>query len=328
VFNSGPTKLTDADIEGWECSAHVSFLAFPSDWTALAITLPEPGEIRPAPVCGNDIESGEPRCGQAYVLIAGQGIVAKAPNLSLTPEAGSSVAGGTHTVTANVHKEGKPIVGSTVTFVVTELNAGVTGTCTTSSGAPDPECKSDEKGEVNFTYTDTHGVGKDTIVASVTLETAFEEPQIGSKVRPSAAVIKTFLTTERATATQEWTAPVPPPPPPPAAAAVLSARSVVKPTGSAHLASSKACVASSGYVASVSGKGIASVTYTLDGHKLKTVTHANHGAYALLIHVKSGHQHHLSIHVVFTSASHTKPVTLHKTLARCAARVIVPRFTG
>jgi hypothetical protein len=121
--------------------------------------------------------------------------------------------------------------------------------------------------------------------------------------------------------------PTPPPPAKPATTAVLAAKSVAKPTGTAHLASSKACVASSGYHASVSGKNIKSVTYTLDGHKLKTVTHSTHGAFALTVHVSSGKAHHLSISVTFTSASHTKPVTFHKTLARCAARVL-PRFTG
>jgi hypothetical protein len=103
--------------------------------------------------------------------------------------------------------------------------------------------------------------------------------------------------------------------------------------GSAHLASTaRACVASSGYLASVSGKGIASVTYTLDGHRLKTLSKANsQGAFVLRVHVSSGHVHHLAMKVTFTATAHTSAVTLHKTLARCAAavkRVVTPRFTG
>jgi hypothetical protein len=102
--------------------------------------------------------------------------------------------------------------------------------------------------------------------------------------------------------------------------------------GSAHLASSRrACVASTGYLASISGKAISSVTYTLDGHRLKTLKKANsHGSYTLRIKVKAGKSHRLSIRVAFTSASHTKPVTIKRTLARCAAvkRTVAPRFTG
>ena len=61
---------------------------------------------------------------------------------------------------------------------------------------------------------------------------------------------------------------------------------------------------------------------------LKTIKHASHGAFSLRIKVSSGRAHHLSVHVKFTAASHTSAKTLHKTLARCAARVIKPRFTG
>jgi hypothetical protein len=81
----------------------------------------------------------------------------------------------------------------------------------------------------------------------------------------------------------------------------------------------------------VSGRGISTVTFTLDGHKLKTLSKANsHGAFTLRVHVASGRAHHLSIKVTFTSAAHTSAVTLRKTLARCAAvhHVVVPRFTG
>jgi hypothetical protein len=48
------------------------------------------------------------------------------------------------------------------------------------------------------------------------------------------------------------------------------------------------------------------------------------------IRVKAGHVHHLTIHVAFTSASSTKALTIHRTLARCAAvhHVATPRFTG
>src|SRR5207245_510946 len=136
---------------------------------------------------------------------------------------------------------GKPVAGAIVSFVVTEKNAGVAGTCTTSSGAADPECKTDENGEVDFTYSDVQGVGKDTIVASVTLEFTIEE-----KSGELPATTRVVNTTERATATEEWT-------PPPE---VRKEPALPKPTpkgevlafASAKLASNaRACIAASGY---------------------------------------------------------------------------------
>lgn len=102
--------------------------------------------------------------------------------------------------------------------------------------------------------------------------------------------------------------------------------------GSAHLASSaRACVASSSYLASVSGNDIASVTFTLNGHKLKTLTKAgSHGTFSLRVPVKAGKVEHLAMHVTFTSATSNRSQTINKTLARCAAvhHASTPRFTG
>lgn len=328
VFDTGETKLLDSNIQGWECSDHITFPTFPSDWFPLAVATDTPSH----PTCGTDPETAKEVCGEAYVVLAGEGIVAEAPNLTLTPKSESNPAGGTHTVTANVHKEEKPVAERVVTFTVTGQNAGATGTCTTGAGAPDPECKTDANGEVKFTYSDSRGAGADTIIASVTLESLEEQGLLEAK--PAVATTKVVLTTERATAAQEWTpvaakpvtvtpAPVAPAPTP---------KSGVLAFGAARLASnSHACVASSGYLASVSGKLIASVTFTLDGHKVKTLTRANSGgAFALRIALKAGRAHHLTIQVAFTSASATKALTIKRTLARCAAvhHVITPRFTG
>jgi hypothetical protein len=323
VFDTGETKLLDSDIQGWSCSDHITFPHFPVDWFPLAVATDTPSH----PTCGTDPETAKEVCGEAYVLLAGEGIVAEAPNLSLTPKSESNPAGGKHTVLANVHKEEKPVVGSVVKFAVTGQNAGATGICTTGAGEPDPECKTDANGEVRFTYADGNGAGKDTIDASVTLES--EEAVVG--VSPAAAT-KVVTTTESATALQEWT-PVAAVVTPAAKAAVLPpAKGAVLAFGAARLASNThACVASSGYLASVSGKLIGSVTFVLDGHKVKTLTKANsHGAFALRVAVKAGHVHHLTIKVAFTSASSTKALTIKRTLARCAAvhHVTAPRFTG
>ena len=102
--------------------------------------------------------------------------------------------------------------------------------------------------------------------------------------------------------------------------------------GAAHLASSaSACVASAGYLASVSGKLIASVTFTLGGHKLATVRKPNsHGAYIHRIKLPVGSKQKLVIKVVFTKASKVHASTITRSLARCAVvhHASAPTFTG
>jgi hypothetical protein len=103
-------------------------------------------------------------------------------SLSLTPLTGESKAGETetHSVTATVTEENAPIVitravsgdvtlipDAELTFAITGQNDGVTGTCTTPEGISDPDCETDSKGEVVFTYADKKGAGTDTIGASV-----------------------------------------------------------------------------------------------------------------------------------------------------------------
>jgi hypothetical protein len=324
--NSAFSGLSDEDLEGWSCSAHVSFASFPADWHALALTLPSSGEGQ---VCGSDIETKEFHCGNAYVLVAGGGVVAENPFIKLTPPSGNQAAGGSHTVVATVEEEeprreeiGLKVArsatlikaaGRVVNFAVTGQNSGVAGVCTTGGGTPDPECKTDANGQVEFTYPDAHGAGADTINAGVSLPNGLQTT----------------------TATWEWT-PVPVVTPPAVvvatpAASVLPAKESASPKGAAHLASTRACVASNGYLARVSGTAIASVTFTLDGHKVKTLSKPNSGAaFSARIHLRAGSRHHLSIHVVFSAASKTSASTIKKTLARCAAAKVVtkPRFTG
>ncbi|HYM55753.1 MAG TPA: hypothetical protein VES97_10345 [Solirubrobacteraceae bacterium] len=328
AFDSGPTKLLDSDIQGWECSDHITFPAYPADWTPLAVAT----DTATHPTCGTDPTTEETACGEAYVLVSGTGIVARSPNISLTPEEGSDPAGGTHAVTATVVEQEEqieartapgarplaaklnPVAGAVVSFAVSGQNNGVAGTCTFPGGAEDPTCETDANGQVVFTYADVHGAGADTISASVTLERAG---------------------TQHATAQETWIAPpapaTPPPASPPAAApvtSVLATKAAVPAKGSARTASVRGCVAQSGYLASVRGSSIASVTFTLDGHKIKTLSKpTSHGAFALRISLRAGSTHHLAMHVVFTASSKTAATTLRRTLARCAVRAL-PRFTG
>lgn len=123
-------------------------------------------------------------------------------------------------------------------------------------------------------------------------------------------------------------------PTPTSAPAPKPVAAVLASTGTARIAShTGACLARAGYLAKVSGKGISSVTFTLDGRKIKTLRKPNsHGSFAVQVNVRAGRKHHLKVAVVFSSASHTKSKTLTQTLARCAARkakpIPTPRFTG
>jgi hypothetical protein len=182
AFSSGPTVMTDNDIEGWSCSDHVAFPTFPPDFDALAVAT----DTATTPTCGTDPDTGGEECGEAYILLAGEGVVVTAPNLSLTPVTNTDVAGGSHTVTATVTQgsPATPVSGAVVSFALSGQNSGVAGTCTNGSGA-DPTCATDANGTVEFTYPDTNGAGTDTIDGSVT---------IGG-------------TTEHATASETWTPP-------------------------------------------------------------------------------------------------------------------------
>jgi hypothetical protein len=194
-FNSGPTKLTTNDIEGWSCSVHIAFPAFPADWNPVAVAT----DTTTQPTCGSDPDTGAPACGQAYVLVSGEGIVATAPDLKLDPTTGTAPVGTTHTVTATVTEAaappssdvrsrrsaraaGDPAVGSLVSFAVSGANGGAVGTC-----SPNPDCTSDATGRVSFTYTGAKA-GVDTINASFTNNNG---------------------QTEHATAAQTWVVPPP-----------------------------------------------------------------------------------------------------------------------
>ncbi|HEX2904661.1 MAG TPA: Ig-like domain-containing protein [Jatrophihabitans sp.] len=152
-------SLTDNDIQGWGCSDHTTYPTYPTDWQPLAVATDTPTH----PTCGTDPITNTTACGEAYVLVAGQGIVVTAPNLSLTPATGSDPVGGSHTVTATVTQSGSPLSGQAVAFQVTGQNAGVSGTCAPTT------CLTDSNGQVTFTYQDTNGAGNDTINASTTI---------------------------------------------------------------------------------------------------------------------------------------------------------------
>ena len=154
------STLASSDLRGWSCSVHETFPTFPTDWTALAIAT----DTTTKPTCGTDVDTGEAKCGEAYVLISGSGIVVESPNLSLAPTTATNPTGTPHTVTATVtNPNGSPRSGVVVSFVVTGVNAGATGVCVPST------CTTGADGKVTFTYTGTNE-GDDTINAAITVD--------------------------------------------------------------------------------------------------------------------------------------------------------------
>ena len=83
----------------------------------------------------------------------------KVVGITLTPASATNYVGDSHTVTATLTDLlANPQAGIDVTFSVSGVNPGVSGTCNPS------DCKSDANGEVTFTYTGSN-VGQDTITA-------------------------------------------------------------------------------------------------------------------------------------------------------------------
>jgi hypothetical protein len=158
--NPSFSELTTASLEGWSCSVHESFPTYPTEWSALAVAT----DTTSHPTCGIDPGTGLSACGEAYLLIAGSGIVVKSEHIELTPGEATNPVGTDHTVTAHVSSAGLPVSGQTVTFSVTGQNAGASGTCVPAS------CMTDASGNVTFTYHDKNGAGEDTIKASFTDE--------------------------------------------------------------------------------------------------------------------------------------------------------------
>lgn len=177
--------VKDSDVDGWGCSVHISFPTYPTDWQPLIVAT----DTATHPTCGTDPNTGTRECGEAYVLVSGRGITATAPDLKLAPAHGTAPAGGTHTVVATVTTGGKPAANVKVSFDVTGLNPGATGTCVPASCASAPD------GTVRFTYRDTHGLGDDTISATATIA--------GSNERATATVSWVKVVNHPPTATEQ-----------------------------------------------------------------------------------------------------------------------------
>jgi hypothetical protein len=99
-------------------------------------------------------------------------------------------------------------------------------------------------------------------------------------------------------------------------------------SGRASLRGPSGCVKQA-FRARVSGRSIASVTFFLDGRKVKTVS-GKRSVYA--VKVRPGRlgfgRHKIVARVVFTAASGTAARNLPLTFRRCAQGAVAPRFTG
>lgn len=151
------STLTSANLKNWFCSSHMTFPTYPTDWAPLAVSTDAPTDV----TCGNDVDTGLSACGESYILIAGTGITATAPNLSLSPLTSSGPVFSNHTVTATVSDPDTmlPLAGVLVNFLVTGANNGM-GSCTTLAD-----------GKCTFSYIGA-SPGDDTIFASITLDGA------------------------------------------------------------------------------------------------------------------------------------------------------------
>jgi hypothetical protein len=233
--------------------------------------------------------------------------VASVTKLTLEPATETALVGTEKCVTATVtDQEGSPLPGVRVDFLVSGVNSA------------EGSVFAGTEGQATFCYTGVNA-GSDTITGAVGLITGSAVKTWVAELPKTPAPTTTTTTTTAATVTTTPTI-------------TPTAKSGVLAFGAAHLASSaSACVASTGYLASVGGKLIASVTFTLGGHKLATLRRPNsHGAFAARVKLPVGSKEKLVIKVAFTAASKVHATTITRSLARCAAvhPVSTPRFTG
>jgi len=114
----------------------------------------------------------------------------------------------------------------------------------------------------------------------------------------------------------------------PAVGAVLPATAV---SGRARLTGSVGCVAGRSATARVTGAHITKVTFTVNGHKVKTLTRANSGGgYQLTLAISSLAYGPQKVRAVVEFARNAVPRTrtLNLQFSRCRARVVTPTFAG
>jgi hypothetical protein len=244
---------------------------------------------------------------------------------TLTPPAGAAIPTGT--VTFNVYGPGNPGCNGAPTLPPSTVSLNGSGTSATSAA---------------FTPT---SVGTWQVVAIYSGDANYNAVTSLCN-EPTEAVVVTATTTPPPP-------PGPPPPPPPCTpppgpappgGTICSTPPSVCTTppgpapaggelcarGTAAILGKSGCQGTPFNVV-VNGRQIKSVTFTIDGKKIRTLTKANSGSrYKLAINprtMKTG-VHRVLARTVFKSQSGTKPRTLRVTFSRCARRAVSPAFTG
>lgn len=227
--------------------------------------------------------------------------------------------------------------GDAVPYVITIRNTGDTSFPTAGVIISDPLCEappalSSRNGDATpatldpgETWTFTCSVVTQPGQTSVDNVATSASRDINGRLAPATDDAQTTLIAP----------PAPPPPPPPAPVtaqspapqiAVLGARVQ---SGTAKLRGSTGCLAKSGK-AWVVGTKIRSVTFFIDGKKVKTVTKAgSKGRWAMSFNPKRYRvgSHKVSARVTFSTASATQSRTLKMNVVRCKQKVLAA-FTG
>jgi uncharacterized repeat protein (TIGR01451 family) len=226
--------------------------------------------------------------------------------------------------------------GDPITYTLTVTNPGAAGFPSQFVLVTDPLCQTapallSTNGDATpasldpgdtWTYTcqvQTHA-GQTSVhnVASV-------QGSVGGRTVTASDDATTLLTQPPA----QPASPAAPAPAPPVV--VVSPTNIVSP-GSARLQGVHGCAAGTKPARfTVSGSRVASVTFYLDGRKVKTLTRPNaNGAYRLTLSIRQLRPgaHRVEARVRFTAASKTAPKRFRMSFDRCAAPKVQPKFTG
>jgi hypothetical protein len=108
----------------------------------------------------------------------------------------------------------------------------------------------------------------------------------------------------------------------------------------ARIGGAPACIAGTGYYATVAGRGVRSVTLVLDGRRIRTIDRRDRaGDFRARVSLTAGRAHRLEVIVRLTGARGIRTERAQLTLARCEAKIrkvspeapqttVAPSFTG
>jgi len=111
--------------------------------------------------------------------------------------------------------------------------------------------------------------------------------------------------------------------------AVTAPVSAIASTGSPRVGAAPACVAGTGYFATVAGRGVRSVTLVLDGRRIRTLHRPDRaGAFRARVSLTAGRAHRLVLLVRLSGSAGVRTERAQLTLARCDAKIRTPTPTS